>query len=279
MVWDDWHTEIAGSPACGLLVRSELGLPPAFNSNSLLPWTGIADIAAALRLAPGSLVIDLACGRGGYGLEIIRRTAARLVGLDLSPVAVRAATASAAGDARFFVGDYTAAGLRDGCADAVMCIDAMQFAKPPLAGLRECHRLLAPGGRIAVTAWEALDPDDERLPERTRRMNLARDLSAAGFRQVEVTERPDWLRTERSLWEAAAAADPANDPGLASLRDEAIQTLQVFDAKRRVLATAQARPAPPRLRPAPPRPPATPPRPPATPPRSAAAPPRSGPPD
>jgi SAM-dependent methyltransferase len=258
MVWDDWHTEIAGSPACGLLVRSELGLPPAFNSNSLLPWTGIADVTAALRLAPGSLVIDLACGRGGYGLEIIRRTAARLVGLDLSPVAVRAATASAArasaaGDARFFVGDYTAAGLRDGCADAVMCIDAMQFAKPPLAGLRECHRLLAPGGRIAVTAWEALDPDDERLPERTRRMNLARDLSAAGFRQVEVTERPDWLRTERSLWKAAAATDPANDPGLASLRDEAIQTLQVFDAKRRVLATAQARPAPPR-------PPATPPR-------------------
>jgi hypothetical protein len=30
------------------------------------------------------------------------------------------------------------------------------------------------GGRLAVTAWEPVGPVDERLPERTRRMNLAR---------------------------------------------------------------------------------------------------------
>jgi SAM-dependent methyltransferase len=251
MGWDDWHTEIAVSAACGRLVRTELGLPPGFNSNSLLPWTGIADVREALRLSPGSLVVDVACGRGGYGLEIARRAGARLVGLDLSAVAVRAAL-DGAGDARFLVGDYTAAGLRDGCADAVMCIDALQFAEPPLAGLRECHRLLAPGGRIAVTAWEALDPADERLSERTRRMNLARDLAEAGFRRVQVTERPDWLAVERSLWEAAAATDApsdpdapsgpdaTSDPGMTSLRDEAIHALDVFDGKRRVLATAIA---------------------------------------
>jgi SAM-dependent methyltransferase len=239
MGWDDWHAGVAGSAACALLVRTELGLPPGFNSNSLLPWAGIADVAAALPLGPGSLLADLACGRGGYGLEIARRTGARLVGIDLSAVAIRAA-ADGAGGARFFVGDYTAAALRDGCADAIICIDAMQFAEPPLAGLRECHRLLAPAGRIAVTAWEALDPDDERLPERTRRMNLARDLAAAGFDRVKVTGKPDWLAAERSLWEAAAAADASNDPGLTSLRDEAIHALDAFDAKRRVLATAIA---------------------------------------
>jgi SAM-dependent methyltransferase len=211
-------------------------------SNSLLSWSGVAELTEALRLAPGDLLVDLACGRGGYGLEIARRTGARLVGLDISAVAVAVARASAHGAGWFCVADYTAAGLRDRCADAVMCVDAIQFAEPPLAGLRECRRLLRAGGRIAVTAWQAIDPGDERMPARMRRTDLARDLAATGFGQVEVTERPDWHATERAMWEAAAATtvDPADDPGLASLRDEAVKVLEFFDGKRRVMATAIA---------------------------------------
>jgi SAM-dependent methyltransferase len=244
MDWDNWHSGIAESAATGPLVWRALGLPAGFPSNSLLSWAGIADVAGSIRLAPDSLLVDVACGRGGYSREVAARTGARLVGLDISAVAIRAAVAgsSAAGSARagFFVGDYTAAGLRDGCADAVMCVDAMQFADPPLAGLRECRRLLRPGGRIALTAWEALDPADERQPERFRRMNLARDLAAAGFGQVTVTEKPDWLAVERAMWETAAAADAADDPGLTSMRNEAIRALELFDGKRRVMATAVA---------------------------------------
>lgn len=123
----------------------------------------------------------------------------------------------------------------------MICVDALQFADPPLAGLRECRRLLASGGRVAVTAWEALDAADERQPERTRRMNLARDLAAAGFGQIEVTEKPSWLTAERALWEAAAGASgAAGDPGLASMRDEGIRALELLDGKRRVLAVAVA---------------------------------------
>jgi SAM-dependent methyltransferase len=240
MDWDDWHSGIAESPAAGPLVWRALGLPPGFSSNSLLSWAGIAEVAGSLRLAPGSLLVDVACGRGGYSREVAARTGARLAGLDISAVAIRAARSSGEPAAGFFVGDYTAAGLRDGCADAVMCVDAMQFADPPVSGIRECRRLLRPGGRIVLTAWEALDPADERQPERSRRMNLARDLTAAGFGQVTVTEKPDWLATERGMWEAAAAADAAGDPGLTSLRNEAIRALEVFDGKRRVLATAVA---------------------------------------
>src|ERR1700733_5555281 len=197
--WDDWHSDIAGSTAARQLVGRELGLPDGFPSNSLLPWAGIDGVSEALRLAPGWLVVRLACGGGGDGREVARRAAARLVGLDISAVAIRAARA-AAGAEGFVVGDYTAAGLRDGSADAVMFVDAKQFADPTLAGLSECHRLLRPGGRIALTCWEALDPDDERQPERHRRMNLARDLAVAGFGQVQVTEKPDWRTAERSLW-------------------------------------------------------------------------------
>lgn len=236
-----WHAAVAKSAACNLIFQQALGLPAGVASNSLLPWAAIAEVAAALRLAPGDILIDLACGRGGYGREVARRTGARLVGLDYSAVAVAIAARGGQGEhARFCLADFTALGLRDHTAHAVMCIDAIQFSDPPLTAVRECRRILADGGRLAVTAWEPADPADERLPERTRRMNLARDLAGAGFEQIKVTEKPGWYADERRLWQAAVQADANGDPALVSLQQEATQALATFGAKRRVFATAAA---------------------------------------
>ena len=141
-----------------------------------------------------------------------------------------AAGLPAATPARFCVGDYTTAGLRDGCADAVMCIDAIQFGDPPLAGVTEARRILVPGGRLVLTAWEPVNPGgpaDERLAE-------------AGLEDIEVTVKPDWYAAERALWEAALAADADGDLALVSLQAEGTRSLQTHDLKRRVLATATA---------------------------------------
>jgi SAM-dependent methyltransferase len=237
-----WHADVANSPACALIFQRALGLPAQVVSNSLLPGTGIAEVAAALRVAPGQILVDLACGRGGHGREVARQTGARLVGLDFSAVAVTIAAQSGPRDdrARFCVGDFTALGLRDHSADAVMCIDAIQFSDPPVAALRECRRILAGGGRLAVTTWEPRGPVPEGVPERIRRMNLARHLAEAGFEQIEVTEKPEWYAAERTLWEAACQADASGDPALVSLQEEATQALAAFDVRRRVLATATA---------------------------------------
>jgi hypothetical protein len=43
-----------------------------------------------------------------------------------------ARSAGQRGRTRFCVGDFTAIGLPDHSADAVMCIDAIQFSDPPL---------------------------------------------------------------------------------------------------------------------------------------------------
>jgi len=236
-----WHGDVAKSPACNRIFQQALGLLPEVVSNSLLTWAGLAEVAAALRLTPGQLLVDLACGRGGYGREVARRTGARLLGLDCSVVAVAiAARGGQCGHASFCVADFTALGLRDHSAHAIMCVDAIQFSDPPLAALRECRRILADGGRLAVTAWEPVGPVDERLPERTRRMNLARDLADAGFEQIEVTGKPDWHSAERRLWESAVQADANDDPALVSLQREGTRALETFDVKRRVFATATA---------------------------------------
>jgi SAM-dependent methyltransferase len=236
-----WHADVANSPACSRIFQRALGLPSGIVSNSLLTGAGLAEVTAALRVAPGQILVDLACGRGGYSREVTRRTGARLVGLDFSAVAITiAARGGPPSRARFCVADFTAPGLRDHCADAVMCIDAIQFSDPPLAALRQCRRILAGGGRLAVTTWEPRGPVPETLPARIRQMNLARDLLDAGFEQIEVTEKPDWHAAERTLWDAALQADPSQDPALVSLQVEASKALEAFHLKRRVLATAIA---------------------------------------
>jgi len=145
--FDGWYADMAGSAAQDEIQQRHLGLPPYLLSTSLLGWDGIAEAAAALRLSPGGVLVDLACGRGGYGLEIAARTGARLTGVDFSAGAVRQAREQArrlGAAADFRVGDLAATGLAAGFADAVLCVDAIHFAPQPdaayrLAGLRAGH--------------------------------------------------------------------------------------------------------------------------------------------
>jgi SAM-dependent methyltransferase len=243
--FDQWYAQMGRSARRDQIARRALGLPSHMDASGLLPWTALAEVSAALRLAPGQLLVDLGCGRGGYSLEIARQTGARLLGLDFSPVAVaaaasRAATADIVGPAAFCVGDITAAGIGTGVADAVVCIETIMFAHPHLDALRECRRILTPGGRLVLTTWEATNLADGRHPEWARRIDLMRDLTAAGFEQVDVADKPAWREAERDLWESALRTDPAGDPAIESLHEEASRALELFDSSRRVCATAVA---------------------------------------
>src|SRR5687767_5252111 len=63
--YDSWYSNMAAAPAMDGIVQRHLGLPPDLLSTSLLSWEGIGELAAALRLRSGALLVDLACGRGG----------------------------------------------------------------------------------------------------------------------------------------------------------------------------------------------------------------------
>lgn len=237
--FDEWYANIVRSPALDAVAMRTLGLPPELESTSLLSWDGIADVTEALGLGEGAVLLDLACGRGGYGLEIARRTGARLIGVDFSRVAIERARQKAEGSAEFRVGDLTHTGLPDSSVDAVMCVDAIQFAEPFAAAVQECRRVLRPGGRLVLTGWEALDPTDETVSKRTR-MDVGAALRAGGFVDVTATHMPAWLEAERAHWEAAVALDPAGDPALESLRDEGLRVIGTLDRRRRILASGRA---------------------------------------
>ncbi|MEU4219062.1 class I SAM-dependent methyltransferase [Actinoplanes sp. NPDC026623] len=242
--FDKWYADMAASPARDAIIARALGLPPDHQVTGILTWPGVAELAEELRLPVDGLLLDIACGRGGYGIEVARRAGARLVGVDFSPVVVEHARLAGAawlpaGRAEFQVGTLLAAGLPTGVADGLMCVDAVQFGEPPLAALLEFRRLLSSGGRLALTCWEAVDPSDGRVPPRIRAVDLARDLPQAGFVDVEVHDRPQWREAERAVWQAAvAAADP--DAAVRSLQEEGRRSLEQFDSLRRVFATATA---------------------------------------
>jgi SAM-dependent methyltransferase len=241
--FDQWYEDMTGSPVKDEIQQRHLGLPPHLMSTSTLTWAALDEISATLALAPGDRLVDLACGRGGYGLELAGRTGAALTGVDFSAEAVRQARLLAerlGRQAQFRTGDLTGTGLPAACADAVLCVDAIQFAEPPAAAYAEIRRILRPGGRAVLTCWEAASPGDERVPPRIRAVDLQGGLTAAGFGSVEVADRADWRVAERAMWAEAAALDPGDDPALRSFHDEGVRAMTIFDLMRRVTATAVA---------------------------------------
>ncbi|WP_051166246.1 class I SAM-dependent methyltransferase [Amycolatopsis orientalis] len=241
--FDEWYSNMRRSAALDDIHQRHLGLPPRLLSSSLLTWDGIAEVVEALRLKPEARLLDLACGRGGYGLEIASRTGARLIGIDFAPEAIDQARlltrqfGSVA--AEFRVGEFADTGLPDASVDAIVCVDAIQFQAGAEA-FEEMRRVLRPGGRVALTTWDAVEHADERVSARIRAVHAEAGLTEAGFTNVVVRERPEWRAAERAMWEEAAALDPGDDPALHSLHREGVQVLAGFDLRRRILATATA---------------------------------------
>ena len=114
------------------------------------------------------------------------------------------------------------------------------FVSSPLDVFRECRRILAAGGRLVLTCWEAANRADERHPRWARTLDLRRDLTEAGFERVSIASKPGWRAAERDLYESALQADAAGDPAIESVQEEARRGLELFDSSRRICVTATA---------------------------------------
>jgi ubiquinone/menaquinone biosynthesis C-methylase UbiE len=227
---------------------AEPDLPAEIEPFSFVSVGLLDHLSRALALAPGQVLVDLACGRGGPGLWLARASGASLIGVDFSPVAVDQAGARAdlfglRDRARFVVGDLTATGLPDAIADAAVCVDSMHFPTEPTVAAAEAARILRPGGRLVLTNWQPRLPQDSRLPARLRHRPWRSILADAGFTEIRVEARPDWHEVYTRIYRIALdAGDPAGDTALADLQDEARERLPTADLIDRVVATG-SRPA------------------------------------
>jgi SAM-dependent methyltransferase len=239
--FDGWYANQAATPTVAEIMNRHMGFPPDTRAG-VVAAEAIPELTEELRLRPGNTLLDLACGRGAYGLLIAKQAGTSLIGVDFSPQALAEAREQAARmgmrNASFRSGELTATGLPDASVEAVLCTDAIQFPDEPAVAYDEIRRVLKPGGRVALTCWEPFDRADERLSPRIRRANLADGLRQAGFTDIEVRDRPSWLAREHGMWEEAVTLDPGDDPALRSFYEEGVRSLQWAALLRRVLAVA-----------------------------------------
>lgn len=183
--------------------------PPEFSHISFATFADLHMLADQLRLGDDDTLVDLACGMGGPSLWMASQLPIGLIGVDASPVAVKSASCRAVRlglDARstFRVGTFAQTGLADGEADAVLSLDALQYAPNKAAAFDEMARALKPGKRLAFMAFEV-------IADRVAGLQVLGDdpvadyapiLDQAGFAVDTYEETPDW--TER-VWGAYQA--------------------------------------------------------------------------
>ena len=184
------------------------------------PWA--ERLLDGMALAPGSRVLDVACGTGIVARLAAERlgAGARVVGVDRTPPMLAVARAVAP-EIDWREGDAAELPVgEDETFDAVVCHQGLQFFADRLAAVREMRRVLAPGGRVGIGVWRSREEnglwnDLDIVAQRfvghfddvrhgfTDEDALARLLIDAGFQGVEVT--PTTLETRFEIEPAALA--------------------------------------------------------------------------
>ncbi|MGW7343073.1 class I SAM-dependent methyltransferase [Streptomyces sp. NPDC054854] len=238
--YDAFHAARARTGLVARLYAEAMGkdYPDEIAASSSCDWSLLGLMTARLRMRPGQLLVDAGCGTGGIGLWLARALALRLDGFDLSPVAIAQATARrprfgmSTGQASFRVAELEDTGLPDGCAQAIVCVDALGGAGDRDAALRELGRVLAPGGRLVMT----------RSLRRGATPAWPEQAHAAGLTLEHVDERPAepamWDRLYR-LW-TAHAGELRRELGEAQAENmlrEADQMIPTLPGRRAVLLT------------------------------------------
>jgi SAM-dependent methyltransferase len=119
----------------------------------------------AAGVAKGHRVLDVACGTGVVARHAAAATGdgGLVAGLDISP-GMLALAAELAPSIDWRAGAAESLPFDDESFDAVVSQFGLMFFADRVAALREMHRVLKPGGRMAVAVWASLD-DSEAYPE------------------------------------------------------------------------------------------------------------------
>ena len=218
--------------------------------------------AAAVRMLeltgpqPGDRVLELACGPAGLGLAAAERVApggevvvsdvvAEMVSIAADRVAERGLDHVSAR-----VLDLEQIDEPDASYDVVLCREGLMFAADPAVAAREIHRILRPGGRVAVAVWGPREHNPwlgvifDTVSEQLGRplpppgmpgpfaLQDARRLSAllsdAGLAEVAVEDLPVPMRTGSfdEWWTRTSALAGPLTHILASLPPEALEPLR-----------------------------------------------------
>ena len=159
------------------------------------PWA-----SRLVRLAqpqPGERVLDVACGTGAVARSVAATGGpqGRVVGLDLNPnmLAVARTAAEREGVAiEWHEGQAERLPFADSVFDLVLCQFGLMFFADRRSALAEMHRVLAAGGRVALSVWQGL----ARHPfYRALHETIERRLGMSGVQEIFALGDEGELRT------------------------------------------------------------------------------------
>lgn len=117
--------------------------------------SGASAFIDRLDIAPGSTVLDVACGTGNLALPAAR-AGAIVTGVDIAPNLIEQARQNATNEGlsiRFEEGDAEALPYADASFDTVVTMFGAMFAPRPELVAAELKRVCKPGGVIAMANW------------------------------------------------------------------------------------------------------------------------------
>ncbi|UTI65889.1 class I SAM-dependent methyltransferase [Paraconexibacter antarcticus] len=127
-----------------------------FDAVAELIWEAGGVAAAAAGCGPGDRVLDIAAGTGNAAVQAAQR-GADVVASDLTPelfVAGRRRAEAAGVELEWVEADAEALPFQDASFDAAMSTFGIMFAPRQSVAAAELARVVRPGGRIALCAWE-----------------------------------------------------------------------------------------------------------------------------
>jgi SAM-dependent methyltransferase len=187
----------------------------------------------AARVHAGTRVLDVGCGSGLALLMAAERGAAP-AGIDISPGLLGIARERLP-DADLREGDMEALPFADAAFDAVLGVNAFQFAGDPRRALAEAARVVRPAGRVVASLFAA--------PERSQGTVAHEAMSALVPPEQAGDHAPYALSANLEATIAAAGLEPVDagevvcDWRYASM-DEAVRALECSAGGARAVAAA-----------------------------------------
>ncbi len=182
----------------------------------ILDWSGVP---VSYSGPVPQCILDVGCGIGGSTLYLASKYRATATGITLSPVQVSRAKARAAmaglGDhVQFQVADALTMPFADDSFDLVWSLESGEHMPDKEQFLRECCRVLKPGGRLIVATWCHRVPDPplttqekDHLAQLYRLYHLPYVISLAEYETLAQNlplldlKTADWSKAVAPFWD------------------------------------------------------------------------------